>query len=135
MGTTGDGLVNISFNQNQFDGTSAHAGATTLVGSLNSQAINTWRCIAGVHDEAANQATIRNLATGASNTGTASAPNNQADVGSSPFRIGYGNSSSLGAGPSDIAFAAIYSRALSAGELAAVYAQAKAFLATRGLAV
>ncbi|CAN7332410.1 hypothetical protein LJR143_001682 [Pseudoxanthomonas sp. LjRoot143] len=134
-GTLGDNNVGISFNQNQFDGTSAHNGQTTLIASLSNQAINTWRCVAGIHTDSTNQSVVRNLSNGTSATVTASAPNTIPDIGAGPFRIGYGNNSGLGTGASDIAFAAVYSRALALAELQAVYDHAKAYLAKRGISI
>lgn len=102
---------------------------TAPVTSLNVTNPDQWKCLAAVVQSGAHR-DVHNL-TDATSTTAVSGARVGAGISARTVRIGasYGGNR----GTSNIAFAAVYSRALSVGELAAIYAFAKPILAARGV--
>lgn len=97
--------------------------------SLNVTDPDTWKFFAAVVESGAHR-DIHNLT---DNTGATAVPGARVDAGISSRIVRVGSSYGGNRGISDIAFAAVYTRALSAGELAAIYAFVQPILSARGV--
>jgi hypothetical protein len=102
----------------------------TSTGSTSTN-FNNWGFFAGVVDDTAKTRTAYNKTTGLSNTASETG-NTRAPV-ATKFRIG--SSAATYAGQTDVAFAAVYSVALTSGQIDTIYAFVKSYLSRRSITI
>jgi len=128
-----DGSVTCYFTAAAFDG--ASAASVNTPNTTRAIPGAAWRAMAGGASGTDKTKFIRDLTAGTRVDATYAAPNNVADLGSTPLMIGSGVNTGVFAGSVDIAFAAIYSVKLTDAEIDLVYSSVKAFLLTKGITV
>lgn len=131
-GAAGDGFLAVRFNQSQYSGVAGQATSNSLVELAASVPVATFRAVVGRCDAATHVRKIVDLTNGTSSSLTSASVE---DIGSASLRIGSGYTNTGFTASNEVAFVAIYQRALSDAEISKVYSFLKAYYAGNGITI